>query len=106
MGNYHHDHDGGGRRNGHFGVPEKKGGLISSGGKLSGGVGSMVVHIKLRKSKKEQERTLNLLNMSTWDPIQITCVIIGVRGSWMDGLLGTHFSCPRQKDEWIGAGEF
>lgn len=40
-----------GQRNGHFGVLEKKkaGGLISSGGKLSGEIGPMVVHIQIRK---------------------------------------------------------
>lgn len=57
LGNSHHDDYG------HFGVLEKKGGgLISSGGKLSGEVGSMVVHIQIRKVEEGKEK--NIENIS------------------------------------------
>lgn len=51
-------------RNGHSGVLERKkgGGAISSGGKLSGEVGSMVVHIQIRKVEEGKEK--NIENIS------------------------------------------
>lgn len=52
-------------RNGHFGVLErKKGGAISSGGKLSG---EGLYIYKLGRSKKEKKRTLKIFHTFTWD---------------------------------------
>lgn len=60
LGNNHHDdYEGAEKRS--FWSPrrKKKGrGLISSGGKLSGEVGSMVVHIQIRKVEEGKEKDI------------------------------------------------